>query len=417
MLSVEVSNTHANRYNANRLLENVYSYDISSSYPSVLLSEKYPMKFSKKHVSKLKQALRLGKACLIHIYMEDIKLKDDAEPIPYIPKGKCLRSSNVDLDNGRVLSASMVEMWITEIDLMIIQKQYSFKYQILDLFTATKKKLPKVYTDLLFEMYRNKTLLKGTDDTYSYGKYKNMVNSVYGLTVQNPCKENYKYVDGVLKVNEEEGMETLISRYQKKGWLPYQWGVWCTAYARLKLQEGIDAIPKENIVYVDTDSVKFIGDYGHRLEELNKRYLNDELGAEDKNGVVHYIGIYENETPKPYKYFKTLGAKKYATVDSDDKLHITVSGVMKKQGAEELGSIDNFKEGFIFRKAGGSEAMYNDNPDIKEVYIHGKKVEITSNIALFPSTYTLGITADYDKLLKLLMSSNIKYSLHLYDEI
>ena len=219
-------NTHANRYNSNRLLDNVYSYDISSSYPSVLLSEDYPTKFTKKSTDKLKQALRLGKACLIHIYMEDIMLRDDAEPIPYIPKGKCLRCVNPEMDNGRVLSADALEMWITEIDLSIIHKQYSYKYQVLDLFTATKKKLPKAYTDLLFSMFEKKTKLKGSGDDYSYNKYKSQVNSVYGLTVQNPCKEHYVFEDGVVKVNESEDMSSLIGRYQRKGWLPYQWGVW-----------------------------------------------------------------------------------------------------------------------------------------------------------------------------------------------
>lgn len=191
----------------------------------------------------------------------------------------------------------------------------------------------------------------------------------------------------------------------------------CTAYARLKLQEGIDAIPRDNVVYVDTDSVKFIGNHGKKLEELNKKYLVEDYGAEDINGEVHYIGIYENETKKPYKYFKTLGAKKYAYVDSEGELHITVSGVLKKEGAKELKDIHNFKEGFIFREAGGQSALYNDDPEPKKVYIQGREVDIISNVALFDSTYTLGLTQEYDELLRLLMSSNIKYSMHLYDEV
>lgn len=410
-------NTHANRYNANRLLENVYSYDISSSYPAVLLTEKYPMQFKRRSTDKLKQSLRLGKACLIHLYMRNVRLKDDAIPIPYIAKGKCIICNNAELDNGRVLGADIIELWITEIDLKIIVNQYDFDYQVLDLFIASKRRLPKVFIKLLFDMYKNKTMLKGAGDDYSYNKYKNMVNSVYGLTVQNPCKEHYDFIDGVLDINRDETMEDLIRRYQRKGWLPYQWGVWCTAYARLKLQEGIDAIPKDNIVYVDTDSVKFIGDYGKRLEELNKKYLVEEYGAPDRNGEVHYIGIYENETRKPYKYFKTLGAKKYAYVDSEGELHITVSGVLKKEGAKELGDIHNFKEGFVFREAGGQSALYNDDPEPKKVHIQGREVDIISNVALFDSTYTLGLTQEYDELLKLLMSSDIKYSMHLYDEV
>lgn len=191
----------------------------------------------------------------------------------------------------------------------------------------------------------------------------------------------------------------------------------CTAYARLKLQEGIDAIPPEDFVYCDTDSVKFIGEHGEKLEALNKRYLVEEYGAPDINGEMHYIGIYENETTKPYKYFKTLGAKKYAYVDSDGELHITVAGVLKKEGAKELGDIHNFNEGFIFKDAGGQSALYNDTPVPNKINIEGHEVDIISNIALFDSTYTLGLTGEYSTLIKLLMSTDIKYSLHLYDEV
>lgn len=219
-------NTHANRYNANRLLEDVYSWDISSSYPAVLLTESYPMKFSRKPVDKFKQSLRLGRACLIHLYMTDIELKNNLTPIPYLAKGKCIQCIGAELDNGRVLSAKVIELWITEIDLKIILNQYSFNMQVLDLFTAIKKKLPKEFIDTLFSMYQKKTLLKGSGDDYSYGKYKSMVNSVYGMTVQNPCKEHYYFINNMLEVNESEDMHSLIERYQRRGWLPYQWGVW-----------------------------------------------------------------------------------------------------------------------------------------------------------------------------------------------
>ena len=158
--------------------------------------------------------------------MKDVELRDDLEPIPYIARGKCLQCIKPEMDNGRILSAESLDLWITEIDLSIINKQYRFKYKVLDLFTASKRKLPKAYTDLLFSMYEKKTKLKGSGDDYSYNKYKSQVNSVYGLTVQNPCKEHYQFKDGLIEINESEDMSSLIDRYQRKGWLPYQWGVW-----------------------------------------------------------------------------------------------------------------------------------------------------------------------------------------------
>ena len=86
--------------------------------------------------------------------------------------------------------------------------------------------------------------------------------------------------------------------------------------------------------------------------------------------------------------------------------------INKKLGAQELGSIENFKPGFIFRKAGGTESRYNDDPEIKEVTIQGHKLRITSNVAIIPSTYHLGITAEYSQLLRFLSSTDIRLSLH-----
>lgn len=165
----------------------------------------------------------------------------------------------------------------------------------------------------------------------------------------------------------------------------------------------------EHFCYCDTDSVKCLGDYSAEFEKLNQEYFRDDLSAPDRDGVMHYIGLYEYETT--YRKFKTLGAKKYAYED-DTGLHITVSGVSKSKGAKELGSIERFNEGFIFRSGGGTESIYNDDPQIKEIRIQGHIQKITSNVAIIESTYTLGLSPDYKRLLNFLNAADIRYSLH-----
>ena len=183
-----------------------------------------------------------------------------------------------------------------------------------------------------------------------------------------------------------------------------------TAYARQKLHAGLAIIDPDDFVYSDTDSIKCMGDYSQAFAELNKKYQRDELSALDPKGKRHYIGIYEYEGQ--YKRLKTMGAKKYAYEDMDGSLHITVSGVNKKAGAAELRTLDRFKEGFIFRKGGGLAALYNDDPEVKSVRIQGHDLPITSNVALFESTYTLGLTTEYSRLIQFLMNSDIRSSLH-----
>lgn len=170
------------------------------------------------------------------------------------------------------------------------------------------------------------------------------------------------------------------------------------------------SIPFDNMLYIDTDSIKFIGNYDHIFEKINNSLRHDEYSALDTKGVRHYLGVFEKE--QNMKRFSTMGAKKYCYEDMQGKLHITISGVNKRLGAQELGSIENFKEGFIFRKAGGLTSVYNDNPDITSVKIKGHTVPIISNVALFPSTYELGLTPEYSRLINFLANVDIRYALH-----
>ena len=120
------------------------------------------------------------------------------------------------------------------------------------------------------------------------------------------------------------------------------------------------------------------------------------------------MGVYESEGM--YEEFVTLGAKKYA-YRQDGKLHITIAGVNKKIGANELQHIDNFKEGFTFTDAGGLQSVYNDDPDMV-LHLQGHDLQVTSNVALLPSSYTLGITGEYELLLNMLSNVDIRQALH-----
>ena len=217
--------THANRYNSNLLIrEPVRSWDISSSYPAVMLTQRFPRKLIRQDVNLFESEYHHGKACLMRIRLENVSLHEANFGTPYIPKAKCETLSGAVLDNGRVLSASSLEMYVTEIDFEIISEEYDFEYQILELWSGTKSYLPDNFRRLLLQMYTDKTQLKGVDD-YMYGKRKNMFNSTYGMSVQNPCKANYEFSDGMLRL-KDESLEDLIEKYRRTGWLPYQWGVW-----------------------------------------------------------------------------------------------------------------------------------------------------------------------------------------------
>jgi hypothetical protein len=99
-----------------------------------------------------------------------------------------------------------------------------------------------------------------------------------------------------------------------------------------------------------------------------------------------------------------LGAKKYAFIhEGSDEVETTIAGVSKRLGGKELqanGGLPAFSEGFVFSLAGGTESIYNDNTPIQVTMVNGHRVELGPNICIAPSTYRVGLTAEYRRILE-----------------
>lgn len=395
--------THANRYYANTIVENVTSYDMSSAYPYAMISEKYPWKFEEyelKRLPDLHKIMNTNRAVICRLKLKNLHLKNEFFPVPYIAVSKSRNIRKSIEDNGRIISADYIEISVTEIDYRIIEKDYDFEVlDVTDIYTSKRDYLPKELRDLICQLFDNKTKLKGIEDKQDdYMKSKNLLNSVYGMMVTDVMRNayEYNYETGEYIENDSLSYEKAI----KNAFMLYQWGVYVTAYCRRNLHYGIE-IAGEYHVYNDTDSVKFIDSAEIRkaFEEYNKSIKRTFI-SEDKHGIKHIMGLYEFDGE--YQTFKTMGAKKYCYVDQYG-LHVTISGVNKIKGAIELekhGGIDAMQEGFVFVNAGGLQAVYNDDLRYDNYKADGKEVEITRNICLLPSTYTLGLTGEYQRLLK-----------------
>lgn len=404
-------NTHANRYYSGQILHHVESWDRSSSYPDVQLNCRYPVSAFQKVPGEITQDqfndLRARKkALLFRAVFYDVRLRDEFYGCPYMSVSKIWHGSDIVEDNGRILSAECFECTLTDIDMLIMEDVYKWnKMCITDLWCARYGKLPKAITDPTRMFYVNKTALKGSkSDEYLYMKSKNMLNSVYGMSAQRPVRLPIKYNGLMLYEDREADRERLLEKSNRKAFQSYAWGVWVTAWARYRLHEGIRIVGTDNFVYCDTDSVKYLDRPGIDWTAYNSIRMHDSQSsrawADDMDGVRHYMGVYEHDGS--YDEFRTLGAKKYCYTDASG-LHLTVAGVQKQTGAQELsrsGGIQAFKEGFVFRDAGGTESVYNDLQDPIETVIDGHKIQITSNLVIRPSTYTLSITEEYSQILK-----------------
>lgn len=416
-------NTHANRYYAGDVVENVHSADRSSSYPAVMCNCEFPMTefipilpkdLNKDYIARCITIRH--KALLLRIGIKDLKLRDPFWGCPYLSKDKCRNIHKaVDTeDNGRILEAEYLETTVTDIDLKIIMEEYTGHIIFLQGWYASYKKLPDPLINEVVKYYKDKTELKGIKgQEIFYDKAKALLNSLYGMMAQDPVKHSFIFRQFGDWDQDDTPDEELLGKHNQKAFLAYQWGVWVTAHSRDALERGIRLVHETegaDFIYCDTDSVKYTGSVdwsGYNSDRVMECRESGSV-ATDPKGVTHYMGVFETEdnpeTGYAYRYFKTLGAKKYAYVEKDGEgVHCTIAGVNKKKGGSELdkhGGLSAFTEGFIFREAGGTQAVYNDSPPLSEVAIDGHTVKITANVSILPSEYTLGITGEYERIIK-----------------
>lgn len=401
------------------------SFDIKSSYPYQMATKYFPYgKFSfvgDKYGSG-GFCDRLYHCCCIIVWSaENFKLKE-FDTIPYISKAKCKFVRGGLCGNGKVYRAKEIGMCCTEIDFRLICERYSFENPVLyKMMCADRGMLSKAFRGHLLEMFQFKTDLEDGDE-FDYAKYKNKINASFGMLLTDILHPEIVYNaigDEPFKTIEVDDFESGLSKYysSKNSFLSYQDGVWVLAHGRDDLCRGM-SIVGEDIVQVDTDSVKCDGDY---VAEFNA--LNDSIiaMAEDfdikpyairSDGEKVYLGVWEHEklkgTPdginKTYKQFRTLGAKKYAYADWKDEVHITVSGVGKNEGAEFLkkhGGLSAFvpDKQIPPGESGRLIAYYNDEPCVKTVCIDGHFITYGSNVCLLPGAYTFGVTDEWEAMI------------------
>lgn len=418
--------THANYTLAGRFIDDIEAWDITSSYPYVIMVKKFPMsKFIEGSLSDLQNYLNQDKAILMTVKFVDIAIKDIWD-MPYISYSKCKTKVNPKCDNGRILSADEITLTITEIDYKIIRDCYNIKEQyISDIYIADKGYLPTGLRNTTMEYFTRKCelavrknelkvkkkregLTEEEEQEYilvckNYMKSKNKLNAIYGMFATNPVRILWEF-DGISAHKKEIDKEKELLDYNNKWstFLAYQWGVYVTAYARYRLNE-IRNLKKSITIYNDTDSVYWPKGYERLIREYNKQVLieinNAPIPPKLKvKGQLFTMGTVELDGE--YSQFITWGAKRYGVKTKNGDIKLTVSGLGKTIGAEAIkrDGFENFKPGWTVENCGNMTAYYNDEPShyIKE---DGHRILTGSNVALFNSSYTLNLTRDYNDLI------------------
>ena len=370
--------THANRLYAGRVMRGeIHHYDFASSYPYVMLSEKFPdTKWTICECDAYNMPSDFDEyAYIFHVAFSQLNCETWNT---YIQASKCINLKNAMFDNGRIISADYLEIWITEQDYLTITDCYTWDYiDIKRCYRAKKNYLPRAFLIYLLELYHNKTTLKGIDGQEAlYLQSKQYINSLFGMMVTAIIQSNVNFdgynwsIDTLTSDDINRRLDELrnVDMNENRYFLSYSYGVYVTAYARRNLWECI--LQYDDVVlYADTDSIFMLGAgdfsaYNKRVDDKVRKSCDAnkldfaKTRPADRKGKLHPIGIFDEEDA--CSEFITLGAKRYCTRESDNKLHLTISGVNKSAVHQLHNDISNFKDGFEF---------FRDCPTVKKMLL------------------------------------------------
>lgn len=417
--------THANANYVGEVLENVASQDFASSYPAVMLLEKFPM--SKAHIIDHDltddefSRLISSKCCMFDVHFKGLfhKLKFEHP----IPSSKCWLKVNSVQDNGRVVMADELGITCTEQDFKTYREFYDWdEFTVSNFRYYDPQYLPHEFAKAILGLYEKKTTLKDVvGEEVNYMISKNMLNAAFGMSVTDIVRDALGYENDVYK-KVKPILTEAIEKYNNnvRRFLFYPWGVWITAYARRNLFTGIKAIG-EDFVYSDTDSIKYLNpekheDYfsGYNQKTLAKislaaqyhRVNEGMFSPLNKKGKRKTIGLWDYEGT--YDQFKTLGAKRYIYRVGDNYI-VTIAGANKKMAAEYLvrtgKPFDNFNNNLCIPEeySGRLTATYIDDEHTGIVTDYlGIPFQFTELSAthLEPSDYNLTMSDEFINYLK-----------------
>lgn len=380
--------THANALYVNRVLHNVASFDIVSSYIDTILHREYPRFFKKyngsyglqffKHLESLNnstdymEVLRhyakpFDFAFMAHLTLANITpiIRKNNLILP-ISASKCDFIAGVTLDNGRIYKAKIARLNVTEIDYFILRQFYNFEVVECDeiYYSRTYRPLMPYVTNSTREYLHEKSTLKHVlargdklckKDFYcekkgeyiysdsqiehilslpqeerekllhdNYARSKNKLNSQYGINVQKLLNPQITYD----YINDYYINEIDDGVTAKVLYRDFTNGLYITAYSRLNLFcYALYLMDRSDVrlIYSDTDSWKVYGDI-HNAVRVNEEY-NRFIEQIVHNSDDYNIGYFDYE--ELYTYFSTLGCKKYITSDGE-KMKCTIAGVNKR---------------------------------------------------------------------------------------
>ena len=462
--------SHANHIHAEKIIENVFGWDFTSSYPYCMLFLQYPItpfkpltnvqiddiinmdKQGYATISKIKfTGLRPKTTHSIESISKTIEYEDAHRESEELKKKKIsenwytifLEKTEPIIDNGRILAANHLTVWLTEIDLRNYELFYTWeKAEVLECKRAAKGFLPDYVRYPIMVYYEIKSKLKkaGQDDTTAYKLAKEMVNAAYGMMCEKLHLTDYVYAEekglwAVINPDEKTvdsdylkevfGEKCLQGKTACRNKLPAVWGIYTTALARNNLLTIVANI-KEDALYCDTDSVyvknfkkykKLIDRYNEKVKKQN-RMLIEQWNTDHKNNekvkpiqgeFFEDLGTFDPIIKGDvYTKFKTLGAKRYLKESKKKGIEQVIAGLPKgklKEYCEKTNQnpFEVFNNDMCIPNVKKSHC-YNDKPHsriLQDIDGNTEEMHELSSCGIFEVDFSLSMSDTYLELIEL----------------
>lgn len=323
-----------------KTIENVKGYDISSSHSGFILRKKYPSSTGER-ITDVKEIYNIinedwyawiGRIEFVDLY-EKFELPIDLRQFGYINEN----------DNW--------ELILTNAHWKVFKRLFGAKTIIpIEFYKYENKELARNYAKMVNDLYEEKEFYKKSNDSFVKGIFKFRTELPFGQSIKAP-----QFHQAVI-YNEEtnqfekfkltdQPFEEIIGRLKKYA-LPMQIGIWTAAYSWAEEVNMILDLGVENVVYGDTDCVRFIGDLDCVVEAHNKE-IDKEVNNISKKRIMletnTKLGRWQDEGI--FSQFKAIGIKWYLFIDND-KLEVKAAGANKDKLLDWLNAQDNPFEEF-----------------------------------------------------------------------
>lgn len=305
----------------NKTLENVRGYDISSSHLGFILRKRYPsteaLKVEGNEVFKILDKdwyAWIGEFEFIGL-KEKVKLPIDLRKFGYLNEN----------DNWVLI--------LTNAHWSAFKRLFSCEQVIpRNFFRFENKELQRNYAKMANTLYEEKEHYKKSSDPYVSSIFKFRTELPFGQSIKNPVWHWIVYRDEeknefIRERAEDPTFEDMISRVKKSA-LPLQIGIWTAAYSWAEEVNMILDLGPENVVYGDTDCVKFINkeELVNIIEEHNKEIDREVKVISNKRNMLETspkIGRWKDEGI--FTQFKAIGVKWYL-FNSNKGLEVKAAG-------------------------------------------------------------------------------------------